>query len=358
MSQKKMHSNLFFPINMQGVVRVSAIVSRTLFKNWITRLPVLIAGVVLIGFLSRPAMGAERMDPEADKILRSMSTFLGGLSAFSTKADIDNEIIDLDGQKLQFSSSGKIVLRRPDKLHVTRQGAIADLALVYDGKVYATLRHGATVALDAKTGKEIWRKDLVQEYGTQIPPWYVGQCPLLEDDRVLVAPGGKDALVVAFDKATGEELWRISFEVAMDNTIVTPLFLGDRHPERPSRKQWRDEYCFALAAYGFTYGLNLTFGSLAAGVLCLYFLICVLMGVVLSVALALAVFFTTARGRDLWRFIQTSRVELRKVVWPTRQETFQTTMAVIIFVIIMGVFFWGLDMFLLWATRILTGQGA
>ncbi|MGD8964460.1 MAG: preprotein translocase subunit SecE, partial [Gammaproteobacteria bacterium] len=67
-------------------------------------------------------------------------------------------------------------------------------------------------------------------------------------------------------------------------------------------------------------------------------------GVVLSVALALAVFFTTARGRDLWRFIQTSRVELRKVVWPTRQETFQTTMAVIIFVIIMGVFFWGLDM--------------
>ena len=81
-------------------------------------------------------------------------------------------------------------------------------------------------------------------------------------------------------------------------------------------------------------------------------------GVVLSVALALAVFFTTARGRDLWRFIQTSRVELRKVVWPTRQETFQTTMAVIIFVIIMGVLFWGLDMFLLWATRILTGQGA
>ena len=82
------------------------------------------------------------------------------------------------------------------------------------------------------------------------------------------------------------------------------------------------------------------------------------LGVVLSVALSLAVFFTTARGRDLWRFIQTSRVELRKVVWPTRQETFQTTVAVIIFVIIMGLFFWGLDMCLLWATRILTGQGA
>jgi len=81
-------------------------------------------------------------------------------------------------------------------------------------------------------------------------------------------------------------------------------------------------------------------------------------GVVASLAAAIGVFLTTAKGREVWRFIQSSRVELRKVVWPTRQETFQTTMAVIIFVIIMGLFFWGLDMFLLWATRMLTGQGA
>jgi preprotein translocase subunit SecE len=82
------------------------------------------------------------------------------------------------------------------------------------------------------------------------------------------------------------------------------------------------------------------------------------LGVVLSLALAIAVFLTTERGRELWRFIQSSRVELRKVIWPTRPETIQTTIAVIVFVIIMGVFFWALDMFLLWATRILTGQGA
>ena len=80
-------------------------------------------------------------------------------------------------------------------------------------------------------------------------------------------------------------------------------------------------------------------------------------GVVLSLALAIVVFYTTARGREIWRFIQSARVELRKVIWPNRQETFQTTVAVIIFVIIMGIFFWGLDMFLLWVTRILTGQG-
>ena len=80
-------------------------------------------------------------------------------------------------------------------------------------------------------------------------------------------------------------------------------------------------------------------------------------GVVLAVAAGIGVFFSTTQGRELWRFIQSSRVELRKVVWPTRQETVQTAIAVIIFTIIMALFFWVLDKFLFWATRLLTGQG-
>ncbi len=65
----------------------------------------------------------------------------------------------------------------------------------------------------------------------------------------------------------------------------------------------------------------------------------------------------TVPGKELWRFIVGSRIEVRKMVWPNRQETMQTTLAVIVFVLVMGVFFWALDMFLLWATRLLTGQG-
>jgi preprotein translocase subunit SecE len=79
----------------------------------------------------------------------------------------------------------------------------------------------------------------------------------------------------------------------------------------------------------------------------------VLVATVAGIATAMA----TAPGRELWRFIVGSRIEVRKMVWPTRQETTQTTMAVIVFVLVMGVFFWALDMFLLWATRLLTGQG-
>ena len=80
-------------------------------------------------------------------------------------------------------------------------------------------------------------------------------------------------------------------------------------------------------------------------------------GVVVSVALAIAVFMSTVRGQELWAFIQSSRVELRKVVWPTKNETVQTAIAVIIFTLVMAIFFWVLDKFLFWATRLLTGQG-
>ena len=79
--------------------------------------------------------------------------------------------------------------------------------------------------------------------------------------------------------------------------------------------------------------------------------------ILVAVALAAVVFMQTERGRVLWKFVQGSRVELRKVIWPTRTEAVQTTLTVFVFVLILGIFFWGLDMVLLWVTRLLTGQG-
>ena len=76
-----------------------------------------------------------------------------------------------------------------------------------------------------------------------------------------------------------------------------------------------------------------------------------------SIAAAIGLFMVTERGRTLWKFIQGSRVEIRKVVWPTRQETLQTALTVMVFALILGLFFWGLDFFLLWITRLLTGYG-
>jgi preprotein translocase subunit SecE len=65
---------------------------------------------------------------------------------------------------------------------------------------------------------------------------------------------------------------------------------------------------------------------------------------------------TSMQGKRLWAFVQGSRIEIRKVVWPTQQETTQTAIAVFVFTLVMALFFWGLDSFLLWLTRILVGS--
>ncbi len=81
-------------------------------------------------------------------------------------------------------------------------------------------------------------------------------------------------------------------------------------------------------------------------------------GVLLALGVGTVIALQSTRGQKLMKFVQGARVELRKVVWPTREETIQMTITVLIFAMIMGVFFWLLDMFLLYATRLLTGQGA
>jgi preprotein translocase subunit SecE len=81
------------------------------------------------------------------------------------------------------------------------------------------------------------------------------------------------------------------------------------------------------------------------------------LAVVAGIAMGVAVFAWSQSGRSFWQFVQDSRNEMRKVVWPSRQETWTTTLVVFVFVIVAGLFFWGLDVFLAWATKWLTGQG-
>jgi len=81
------------------------------------------------------------------------------------------------------------------------------------------------------------------------------------------------------------------------------------------------------------------------------------LGVIVAVGVAVAIAWTSLQGQLIWKFIQSSRVELRKVVWPTREETIQTTLVVLLFALIGGVFFWLLDAFLLFVTSKITGQG-
>ena len=63
------------------------------------------------------------------------------------------------------------------------------------------------------------------------------------------------------------------------------------------------------------------------------------------------------QGKTFWGFVQSSRIELRKVVWPNRQETMHVTLVVFFMIIALGLFFWGVDTLLGLLTKWLTGRG-
>ena len=78
-------------------------------------------------------------------------------------------------------------------------------------------------------------------------------------------------------------------------------------------------------------------------------------GLLAAVGVATAIVLKTELGAETLEFIRGARAELRKVVWPTRAETTQTTLIVIVMVIIMGLLLWLFDVLLLWLVRIVTG---
>ena len=74
-------------------------------------------------------------------------------------------------------------------------------------------------------------------------------------------------------------------------------------------------------------------------------------------ATALFVAVQTEKGRAAWEFVRESHTEVRKVVWPTRKETTQTTLIVIAMVGLVAIILWVLDGFLAWLVKLLLGTG-
>ena len=76
------------------------------------------------------------------------------------------------------------------------------------GRVFATGATGTLVALDAASGRELWRHDLVTEHAAAVPQWGKSNSPLVIDDLVIVSAGGPGASLVAYDTVTGTLRWK------------------------------------------------------------------------------------------------------------------------------------------------------
>ncbi len=129
-------------------------------------------------------------------------------------------------------ADGKEIWRYSYPVDVKRNhGMSRTVPAVAGGCVVALGPKCHVTCLDAATGQRRWMIDLVRQYGTVIPPWYAGQCPLVDGDRVILAPCGKDALLVALDLQTGKPIWKTPNPRAwkMTHASIMPMqFAGRR----------------------------------------------------------------------------------------------------------------------------------
>ena len=90
-------------------------------------------------------------------------------------------------------------------------------------RVYVVGATGRLWCLNVETGEVLWHRDFVEEYNTSVPTWGVTSAPLVDGERLITIVGGEpDALVVAFDKHTGEEIWR-AVEVVQEMGYAQPV---------------------------------------------------------------------------------------------------------------------------------------
>ncbi|MCU7919953.1 MAG: preprotein translocase subunit SecE [Candidatus Thiodiazotropha sp. (ex Dulcina madagascariensis)] len=111
-----------------------------------------------------------------------------------------------------------------------------------------------------------------------------------------------------------------------------------------------------------TVKLLLAVGIIVGAILGFYYLdehsqLLRVLGLLALVGVSAFIAYQTAVGRTVWEFASASKVEVRKVVWPSRQETLQTTLIVFVMVLIMGIVLWLFDMMLGEILRALTGSG-
>jgi len=144
-------------------------------------------------------------------------------------------VMDYDSDKKQDAlrclslADGRELWRYAYPVRVKRNhGMSRTVPAVSDQFVVALGPKCHVVCLDSLTGELRWGLDLVHQYGATVPPWYAGQCPLIDQGAVILAPGGKDALLLAVNGQTGQVLWQTPNPHAwkMTHSSVIPMEFG------------------------------------------------------------------------------------------------------------------------------------
>ena len=119
-----------------------------------------------------------------------------------------DQVAGADALRCVSLADGKEIWRRSYLVKVKRNHGMSRTVPAVTSKYVVSLGPKCQViCVDAVKGDFKWGIDLVNEYHTRVPPWYAGQCPIIDHDRAILAPGGL-SLMIAVDCATGQVIWK------------------------------------------------------------------------------------------------------------------------------------------------------
>jgi len=126
--------------------------------------------------------------------------------------------------------TGEELWQRKHNVHIKRNhGMSRTVPAVTDDFILTIGPKGHVMCSNPTNGDFIWGLDLVKEYKTEIPFWYTGQCPMIDNDTAIIAPGGK-SLLIGVDCATGEVAWETPNpdNWQMSHSSVMPMILNGK----------------------------------------------------------------------------------------------------------------------------------
>jgi len=181
-----------------------------------------------------PVKLIDKFGPDGPKIIWSVELGEGHAGPAIYKGLV--YLIDYDEEKRAdmlhcFSlTDGKELWRRWYHVNVKRNhGMSRTVPAVTEDYVLTIGPRAHVMCVNRKNGDLLWGLDLEKDYQTEIPLWYTGQCPLIDNDKAIIATGGK-ALLIAVDCSSGEILWETPNEQGwkMSHSSVIPYTYGGR----------------------------------------------------------------------------------------------------------------------------------
>ena len=140
-----------------------------------------------------------------------------------------DENLSSDALRCFSLDSGEELWRRWYRVPIKRNhGFSRSIPVITDDYIITIGPEGHVMCCDPVSGAMHWSLDMQKEYETKVPFWYTGQCPLVDNDVLVLAPAGKNVLLTGVDCRTGETIWTTPNSPAftMSHSSIMPMTLN------------------------------------------------------------------------------------------------------------------------------------